>query len=483
MAITIKAAPTELTPAYNPVMIYADSDNKSELGFRYVVDVYDAETSVKLFEQRVAPRPVDGFLELNLSKAVSDYVDKTRPFNNSTSTIATGSYRKLDIEIGEEYVVSWDFTDYGFNDDFSGGNTGLFQSPNVTTHPFAVGDQVRVKTNATYTDNRQSLNGLFTVIGVVDAYDFVISLSDVGSFPATPGKVSFADNRKTIFRDLESVSFTVFNGALELKPFKNWTPNDYLAQVLIFGKFLTNAPRPFKVKVDSEVWLNLYGNSAGNMREMYVRNDDGDTYTTVLTDAGQEIKQLAIGLGNFPTLTPIGGAVLPVVKDHTKIVEVWLANVSGVRLTEIFKYEIDRRCTIEDYEILFMDRLGSFVPFSFQLRSMERGRIERETFNKKFGDVNTKDDVYEFNLDDQGNTTYHVDTEKTLELNTNYMDDAHSVYFEELLTSPYTYLRVGDDYYSVTVTETSFETMRQKNKRLIRKTVNVKFNINTPVNI
>jgi hypothetical protein len=482
MAITIKAAPTELTPAYNPVMIYADSTNKSELGFRYVVDVYDDATSTKLFEQRVAPRPVDGYMELNLSKAVSDYVDNTPPFNNTSSTLATGSFRELRIEIGEEYVVSWDFTDYGFNNDYSGGNTGLFQSPNVTPHPFAVGDQVRVKTNATYTDNRQSLNGLFTVIGVEDAYDFVISLSDVGSFPATAGKVSFADNRRTIFRDLADETFTVFNGALALKPFKNWTPNDYLAQVLVFGKFLTNAPRPFKVKVDSEVWLNLYGNSAGNMREMYVRNDDGDMYNAVLTDAGQEIKQLAIGLGNFPTLTPVGGAVLPVIKDNTKTVDVWVANVSGVRMSEIFTYEIDRRCTIEDYEILFMDRLGSFVPFAFQLRSMERGSIMRETFNKKFGDI-VGDDTYSFNLYDQGYTTYHVDTEKTLELNTNYMDDEHSVYFEELLTSPYTYLRVGDDYYSVTVQETSFETMRQKNKRLIRKTVNVKFNVNTPVNI
>jgi hypothetical protein len=130
-----------------------------------------------------------------------------------------------------------------------------------------------------------------------------------------------------------------------------------------------------------------------------------------------------------------------------------------------------------------MDRKGSFVPFAFQLRSMEKGTIRREQYNKKYGTLDTVAEEGTFNLYDAGMTTYHVDTEKTFELNTNYMDDAMSVYFEELLTSPYTYLKVGNDYYSVTVTETGFETVRQKNKRLIRKTVTVRFDINTPVNI
>ena len=54
---------------------------------------------------------------------------------------------------------------------------------------------------------------------------------------------------------------------------------------------------------------------------------------------------------------------------------------------------------------------------------------------------------------------------------------------EELLSSPYTYLKVDGDYYSVSVQESSFETQRQKNKNLIRKTVTVTFDINEPVNI
>jgi len=59
-----------------------------------------------------------------------------------------------------------------------------------------------------------------------------------------------------------------------------------------------------------------------------------------------------------------------------------------------------------------------------------------------------------------------------------------SLMFEELLTSPFVWLKTVVDatpqeaekiiYTSVTVNETSFEVQKQKNKRLIRKTVTVK---------
>jgi hypothetical protein len=481
MAVTIEGKPQELTPAYNPIWVFADSTNKNEVGFRYVVDVFDAVTNTKLFEQRVAPRPNDGFMEVNISKPVQTYVDKTIPFDTTALSDAAGSWRQLNVEIGEEYSVSWTFNFYQANNSYSGGNVEI---SGATNHGFSVGDQIRITLNTTYNDSRDQLNGLFTVIGVVDTDTLVISATLLlfNLLGTISGKMRYADNRRTIFRDEDDFGFYVFNGALPLKEFKNWDWQEWDTDPVSQGKFLTSMPREYKVKQTSDIWLNMFGYGDGFMDRLRMENSNGDLFSANLTDSSYVIGQVAIGLGNHPTVTALTGT-LPVVKDDTTFVDVWLADSTGARVTEIIRLLVDRRCTIEDYDILFMDRKGSFVPFAFQLRSMEKGTIRREQYNKKYGTLDTVAEEGTFNLYDAGMTTYHVDTEKTFELNTNYMDDAMSVYFEELLTSPYTYLKVGNDYYSVSVTETGFETVRQKNKRLIRKTVTVRFDINTPVNI
>ena len=117
-----------------------------------------------------------------------------------------------------------------------------------------------------------------------------------------------------------------------------------------------------------------------------------------------------------------------------------------------------------------------------QLRSYEKGNINRLTYNKQFG--NTVAGLVTFNTWESGTTTYHVDDTKEVSLNTNYMTDAESVYFDQLLTSGYVYLYNQDDnnYYACQVQETAYETQRAINKPLIRKSVTVRYAVQNPIN-
>ena len=84
--------------------------------------------------------------------------------------------------------------------------------------------------------------------------------------------------------------------------------------------------------------------------------------------------------------------------------------------------------------------------------------------------------------EDKGTQTFHSRVQKTFELNTDWMRDAMSVYFEELLTSPYTFINFGDGkWYGCQVVDGTFETMRYKNERLIRKTIEVYASIESPI--
>ena len=478
MAITIISTNQDILSAgYNPLRWYIDSDKKNEKAFRYIVEVFAAGTSTKLFEKKYAPRPSDGYAEIDISRDVQNFLSAHTPFGNSDFNNAPEHYLKYDIKFGEEYIVAWNFDDYIFDS----GLTGFNQTPNVTVHPFIIGDQVRVELNTTYNDFRDALNGLFTITAVPDNYTVVTQLPWIGSGGATPGKIYYADNRKSRFLDLtRKTKQTTANLAIPLRQMNSFTGAEFILDDLVQGLFLTNMPRIVSQNESQENWLAFWNDYISQTLHLTFENDIGDIgYREINCTNVQGIIQVASGLANMGTLTALAGT-LPIVKDDATIVTVYLTNTSGDRVSEGITYQIDRRCNISDYEIVFMDRLGTFANFAMQLRAYEKGNVNRLTYNKQFGD--TVAGLVTFNTYESGTTTYHVDDTREISLNTNYMTDAESVYFDELLTSGYVYLKVKGEYFACQVQETSYETQRAVNKPLIRKSVTVRYAVQNPIN-
>ena len=478
MAITIISTNQDILSAgYNPLRYYIDSDKKNEKAFRYIVEVFAAGTATKLFEKKYAPRPSDGYAEIDISRDVQNFLSAHTPFPNSDYQNATEHYLKYDIKFGEEYIVAWNFDDYIFNS----GLTGFNQTPNVTVHPFVIGDQVRVELNTTYNDFRDALNGLFTITSVPDNYTVVTQLPWIGSGGATPGKIYYADNRKSRFLNLTSqTNKTTANIAISLIQMNSFTGAQFVLDDLVQGLFLTNMPRTVSQNDSQDNWLAFWNNYVSQTLRLNFQNDLGDIgYREINCTNVQGIIQVASGLANMGTLTALAGT-LPIVKDDATIVTVYLTNTSDDKVSETITYQIDRRCNISDYEIVFMDRLGTFANFAMQLRAYEKGNVNRLTYNKQFG--NEVAGLVVFNTYESGTTTYHVDDTREISLNTNYMTDAESVYFDELLTSGYTYLKVKDEYFACQVQETAYETQRAINKPLIRKSVTVRYAVQNPIN-
>jgi len=477
MAITIEGQPQRVTTGYNPVMYYLSSTNVNEEGFRYIVEVYLAGTATKLFEKRYPPRPVDGFAEINISRDLQAYLSANEPFGVSSQN-ATNHYVGYDIKFGEEYKVAWDFTDYVFN----AGQTGFWQVPNVTPHPFVLGDQVSVVLESPPGDFRDALEGQFSVIEVVDAYNITTSLPWIGTGAAVTGQIFYSDNRKSRFTNLASVTEQMaFNGALNMVSFRDWDYTDYLLDGN--GLFLTNQPNNFRVTPTQDIYMAYLHEFSPLGRRMYFETNNGDlVYKSITSNNTTGIGLADVGTNGLGSLTMLVGT-LPLIDASTEWYEFYVATTSGTILSERKRMYLNRTCSIEDYEIVFLDRLGSFSSFPFQLRSMDKGNISRLSYNKKFGNVNTTSNTFEFNTWDSGRTTYHVDLSKDLTLNTNWLTDSESVYFEELLTSGYTYIKIDSEYFACQVQETTFETQRQKNKNLIRKTIVVKLSVDTPINV
>lgn len=475
----------DLMPGFNRVTYYFDSTNKNQPGFRYVIDLYAAGTSTKIYEGRIAPRIGDGYGVVPLQAILSKQLSFTLNLTNDNTVAATGSQYAFDVKVGEEFVAApWAYDDY---DEYTvvglfNGYTKLVQSPTTTAHTFVVGDQI----NISQTDGgtlKPMLQGLFTIVAIPDAYTVVIELqfSQVGAGSAMGGTIAYADNRKTITRNLLTRSGRVFNGAIATKDFPSYSSAVYkLAGASTTNRLLTSMPeQAMFITPGTDVWLNWGNALASSTTRMWFETSGGDQYYKVIGSTTEGIRQTNVGATDDGLVAFDG--VLPMIKPDTLYYDVFVGNTTGgTRYTRSYRFYIDRRCQIEETQMLFLDRMGSFVPFAFQLRQKQRGTVTRDSYQQDLGGLSGG--KWTYSNTDAGTVVTAVSVDEEYDLQTNWMNDEMSVYFAELVTSPVTFVRLNGEYFRCTIVDTSYDTERTKNKPMIKKRITVRLSNQNNIN-
>lgn len=468
MAMTKIAEPFDFSPAYNPLRFIYDSTNNNEDGFRYIFDVYESGTSNKIGEYRVLPN-ISGYGELDLSPLLSSKVTFTFQYGTEDA-VATDSFYKYDVKIGEEYIVRVAYTSSLTN---NSGNVRI-----TATHSYQVGDQVLIAQVDGGVANPQ-LEGLHTVVSITGTTDFTVSALWADVTNATiDGTVQYADNRKTITRDIitESNKY-VFNGAFTHNDFTSYGEDNYIL-TMNNDFFLTYQPDTFYITDEQEVFFNLC--TAGVTTGFIVFQNSGGDILKYAANANSYVFQANVGATANPAIVVSGSAGH--IKPTTEWYDVCYTNSAGTQHSRKYRFYIDRRCRVEDYQIIFLDRLGSFSSFAFQLRAYERGVISRDSYNQRLEGY-VSGSRWQYLVQEQGMKVYKASVEKTMELNTNWMTEDMAEYFEQLLTSPMTFLVTNTGYYPCLITDNSFEVEKQRNKKLIRKTVTIKLANTDAINV
>jgi len=494
MAISIIAEPQDFTPAYNECKFIIDSTNVNNQGFRYIFDVYESGTSNKIAEYRILPS-TSGYGEQDLSKLLSSQV--TYNFNPSITTFydANNCYYKYDVKFGEEYLTKTSYTSSLTN---SSGNVQI----NVS-NTFVVGDQVVVYQTDGGVAN-PTLEGLHTVIAQGVGYLVVDALWSDVTDATIDGAVAYADNRKTITRDITTtLDKYVFNGAVKWIDFPFYDNTDYVLDN-VNALFLTNQPLSFHCTLGQDLWLNLRDNGIKVNERVYFENSNGDVFYKSISGS-EYIKGVAVGCNNFGSLTLVSGTA-GLIKGDTEYYDVYYAD-SLVITQRSAKYRIyiDRRILISETHILFLDRMGSLSSFAFQLKNYERGNITRETYNKDVKGL-VSGGEWSYKTYEQGFVNYNTQVTKDYDLNTNWMTENEGIYFQELLSSPQTWVknvtyRITEDllnrydetgciiripesteYISCNVLTNNFEVYKQRNKNLIKQSISVRLSNNDIIN-
>jgi len=482
MAITLKAQPQVLTPAYNPIKYIYDSTNKNLGGFKYIFEVYESGTVNQIAEYRVLPVYSTGYGEIDLTKLLQAKVSFDLFPTNTTVYNAPNSHYKYDVKVGEEYLTT---TSYSSNLTASGLNVQI----NVA-NSFVAGDQVNI-TQADLGVANPNLEGLFTVLSVGVGFFVVNSLFSLVTNATINGDVTYADGRKTVtYNIIDNLNNYVFNGALPWTEWPSWNYLDYFLTAPT-KEFLTSIPvLSFYATLSQDLWMNaVYGSMPGGTHKIIFTNPGGDMFEKNVT-ASDHVTGNAVGPNNTGTLTVIAGS-LPLINPTTEYYEYYYEH-AGNQVSQVYRVNIDRRVQTQEYSIIFLDRYGSWGSFAFTGRAYEKGNVTREQYNM---DVEGKiaSSEWTYDLIDRGYINSYVSVENTIDLNTDWMNEDMAQYFTELVSSPYTYFKVSNydescdvpastEYVSCNIVTSNYEKFKQRNKNLIKQSITIKLANNDMVN-
>jgi hypothetical protein len=464
-------------PAYNPIKYIIDNTDKNEPGFRYIFSIYPAtgsHTSATLVAQyRVLPVYGTGYGEQDISMLMQSLVTY-----NETGISTNGAYDsseswyQYDVDLGYEYI---DNIDYITTLQDNAGNVRI----SFTAHGFVAGDQV-VITQADGGVANPALEGLHTVLSAT-ANQFTVNVlwSTIGD-DTINGNVTYADLRKTqVLDDALITNKEVFNGAYNnyintdsaiAFPSANYLANSagdllmtthaagngYAASTFLEG-FLYYNLRVYASRVYAITWYDMDGNILSTMG---------------FTPANDGIWAVYVG---------------PQTASITQDYYVQVSNDTGFT-SQAYYFTYDNRCAINEYnQLIYLDRMGSWQSFAFQLRTYEKGQITREQYNQHIDGQVSSSQWVGVPLQ-KGFRTYNTNVTKTFDLNTNWMSQYDANRFQELLTSPQVYyLKINDNFLTeyncaCVVEASSFEVFSQKNKILIKQSVTIRLAQQDPIN-
>ena len=473
MATTIIAQPQQLMPAYNPIKYIIDNADKNEPGFRYIFTIYPAGSATQIAQYKVLPVFGTGYGEQDISKLMQSLVTYNESgigTSGGTTYNSSESWYQYDVELGYEYIDNILYTNSLTQS--GGGDVEI----SYNAHGFVLGDQITITQAAGGIAANPAVEGLHTVI-YASANLFVINARWNTVTDATiNGTVTYADLRKTQVLDDEIIEDQeVFNGA-----YNNWTNTAQQSNVFPSVYFLANGAGdllmtsnyadvnyPVSTFVDANFYYNLrvYG---------------GDNYDVEWYDMDDNLLDSA-------SFTPANDGIYAVFVGPTSLVTVdyyvLIYNDAGFSAAPYY-FTYDNRCPINEYnQLIYLDRMGSWQSFSFQLRTYEKGQITREQYNQHIDGQVVSNEWVGVNLQ-KGFRTYNTNVTKTFDLNTNWMDQYDATRFQELLTSPQVYYNynAGGIFAACVVESNTFEVFSQKNKKLIKQSVTIRLAQQDPIN-
>ena len=440
--ITIENEGNNIAPVYNRGEIVLNSTNKNKDRFKYLADIEvgigGSGAVIQLGRLAVPPHPsLNGAGVIEFHNIVKDYITKEVNYNAlaPTGTAQNNNFIRVIMKFGERFKYVWKAGYFAP----AGGKMGLTTDTGIlggivdnTPHEYNEGDLIFFEGQEPFL-----LGGFWRVIEVVNSTTIILNQDwqQSGNPNYQLTDTEFSDKRTIDIPDLEDRTVMAFNGAIDFDEQVNYD-NDY--DLDNDGKLITtlDEDKVYEVNIDDYITANFYSLGSETYVFAFVVNNG------VLAVPSQEFGTLGIGPQNInnqiPSLNPTPNMIE--VGDEY---EVGIFDFNTNEPLSTFKFKVVERCSkFKNNKIVWLDRMGAWKSFNFELHKTENINVTNKTTFKRenIGEYNTQ------NWNKSYDTTEHQTRIENLEFNKSYTVNSdrltqNQIYFlEDLFTSRFVYI-------------------------------------------
>lgn len=466
MSITINKQPQDLMPVYNQMIIAVTGSYQSYASHQFTANITCNNQS--LTNLKIPANP-DGYGVFDIHRHIENLISHDFNPNQTGLYVATQSFATYSIAFGEQFRFEWGFSD----NYFFGGNVG-FIGPSGGSRPlFSTGSLITVAQITPFSFSQYEGEATITNIQFItasNAWAVAVNKGFQGNTPAQGGTMALANYGITSVSSTQSIREKyAWNGVFNYLDFISYDEDNYIPQTATPSMWLTNVPQNYILATSSRVWLQAYKTTNNQQRILVVQSNQGTfTYSSPYSSSvstNDRFRLIGAAVGPYQLITSTAGwsgGTFPIINSQTSTYSVFYQNSSGVQDTKAIVFKIDDYCSkYEKVQLVFMDKLGSFVSFIFNLVSRETRNISRVDYGQIYGNYAPASQAWNYNTWDRGKKNLDTITTQQYKITSDWVNQSQSDYLMELFESPEVYW-INEDGVCVAVNITSNQVEKKK---------------------
>jgi hypothetical protein len=154
-------------------------------------------------------------------------------------------------------------------------------------------------------------------------------------------------------------------------------------------------------------------------------------------------------------------------------------NTTNIVNDSVYRFDLICERKYETHSLHFLNKLGGFESKEFTKVSKKTKESRRSTYKKSSYTVNPDGTVTFFDSATKAyqeqSSTYAVEFEEKMQLNTDILTDEEYVWLEQLVFSPIVFCKINDYFFPITITDNNYELKKRINGGLTNLTLNIEF--------
>jgi hypothetical protein len=411
MALTIQQEPTTPNQANADLLYVLTSDSSSKPQFQYVMEVSDGTDTYKFKQQ---PNPSDKAV-FDIGHMVGDFLDVDKPFKTKFVTVSEGSAKEISTVFYEEF--------------------GTSTTSSVALYGGTSGSGVYAL-NGVVEPNSGDWNFASSSYFAMDSASYTETFSYQHALTNGPVTQSIKED--------EYATLSFING--------NFDDSTQDAQDIYYIQLLWYNSSGTQIQAND--WENInFGDAEGGPR-----TSAAQFWSAVATNQtnGTRLVHIAAGPQNFDD----GGFPIPSNWAYYEISvygqgDDGLENSGAVYARRRYTKSTGA-CGYTGTRFAFLNELGGYDYFSFDLADTKQDNITRQTYEKPFVPFSTSTNSAVYNKSQRGSTVYSISYDETRRAESDYLTQAQADWLRQLVESPEVFVQEGTDFLPVVITTSQF---------------------------